>query len=337
MDDRAALSGLARFPARRMRRLRRTPALRRLVAETAFSPSDLVAPLFVREGVEEPVAITSLPGHFQHSVDSLLAEAKGLASLGIPAVILFGVPATKDAQGSGAWDPRGVVQVALRQLRASLGDDMVLIADLCLDEYTDHGHCGVLGRDGSVDNDATLERYAEVAVAQAEAGADVVAPSGMMDGQVAAIRAALDGAGFVDTAVLAYAAKYASALYGPFREAVDVTIAGGGDRRGYQQDPRNRREALAEVALDVAEGADMVMVKPALAYLDVIARVAGTFDVPVTAYHVSGEYAMVKAAAERGWLDGDAVLLEHLTAIKRAGASAVLTYGAAEAARLLGG
>ncbi len=327
----------ARFPERRLRRLRRTPALRRLVAETVLTPDDLVAPLFVREGIGEPMPIESLPGHAQHTVASLVAEAKHLASLGVPALVLFGVPAAKDAEGSGAWDPDGIVQVALAELRASLGDQMVLIADLCLDEYTDHGHCGVLRGDGDVDNDATVERYQRVALAQAAAGVDVVAPSGMMDGQVAAIRRALDGAGHEQVAVLAYAAKYASALYGPFRDAVDVTIAGGGDRRGYQQDPRNRREALAEVAQDVAEGADMVMVKPALAYLDVLAAVAAGADVPVAAYHVSGEYAMVKAAADRGWIDGDAVLLEHLTAVKRAGASAVLTYGAAEAARLLNG
>ena len=327
----------AGFPQRRLRRLRRTPALRRLVAETALTPDDLVAPLFVREGIAEPVPISSLPGHVQHTVPSLVAEAKHLASLGVPGVIVFGVPAAKDAEGSGAWDPDGVVQVALAELRSTLGDDMVLVADLCLDEYTDHGHCGVLGADGTVDNDATLERYTRVALAQADAGADVVAPSGMMDGQVGAIRAALDGQGRSEVAVLAYAAKYASALYGPFREAVDVSIAGGGDRRGYQQDPRNRREALAEVALDLAEGADMVMVKPALAYLDVLADVARVADVPVAAYHVSGEYAMVKAAAERGWIDGDAVLLEHLTAVRRAGAAAILTYGAAEVARILNG
>ncbi|MDE3086425.1 MAG: porphobilinogen synthase [Acidobacteriota bacterium] len=320
-----------------MRRLRRTPALRRLVAETALRPDDLVAPLFVREGVDEPVPIGSLPGHVQHTVPSLLAEAKQLVALGVPAVVLFGVPAAKDAEGSGAWDPDGIVQRAVSELKAAAGDELVVICDLCLDEYTDHGHCGVLGADGGVDNDATVERYGRVALAQARAGADVVAPSGMMDGQVAAIRAALDGEGFTETAVLAYAAKYASALYGPFREAVDVTIAGGGDRRGYQQDPANRREALAEVALDVAEGADMVMVKPALAYLDVLAEVARTCEVPVAAYHVSGEYAMVKAAAERGWIDGEAVLLEHLLAVKRAGATAVLTYGAAEVARLLAG
>jgi porphobilinogen synthase len=327
----------ARFPARRMRRLRRTAALRRLVAETSLVPDDLVAPLFVREGIDEPLPITSMPGHFQHTATSLVAEAKHLASLGIPAVVLFGVPVTKDAEGSSAWDPGGIVQVALTELRSSLGDAMVLIADLCLDEYTDHGHCGVLRADGSVDNDATLERYARAAVAQADAGADIVAPSGMMDGQVAAIRSALDDAGHAEAAILAYAAKYASALYGPFRDAVDVSIAAGGDRRGYQQDPRNRREALAEVALDVAEGADIVMVKPAVAYLDVLADVARAVDVPVAAYHVSGEYSMVKAASERGWIDGDAVMLEHVTAVKRAGATAVLTYAAAELARLLGG
>jgi porphobilinogen synthase len=247
------------------------------------------------------------------------------------------VPAAKDATGSGAWAGDGIVQVALSELRTAVGDELVLIADLCLDEYTDHGHCGVLRADGTVDNDATLALYQRVAVAQAAAGADVVAPSGMMDGQVRAIRAALDDAGDSDVAVLAYAAKYASALYGPFRDAVDVTIAGGGDRRGYQQDVRNRREALTEVALDVSEGADIVMVKPALAYLDVIAEVAARVDVPVAAYHVSGEYSMVKAAAERGWIDGDAVALEHLTAIKRAGANMILTYFAGEVAEAMHG
>jgi porphobilinogen synthase len=236
------------------------------------------------------------------------------------------VPAEKDAEGSGAWDPDGIVQVALRDLRADVGDDLVLLADLCLDEYTDHGHCGVLTPAGDVDNDATIELYGRVAVAQAEAGADIVAPSGMMDGQVLAIREALDEDGFDDVAILAYAAKYASALYGPFRDAVDVTIAGGGDRKGYQQDPRNAREALEEIRLDVSEGADMVMVKPALAYLDVIARARAELDVPLAAYHVSGEYAMVMAAAENGWIDGPAVALEHTTAIKRAGADLILTY-----------
>ena len=325
------------FPALRMRRLRRTPALRRLVAETRLSVDDLVAPLFVREGVTEPQPIRSLPGVVQHTRDSLVKEARRLASLEVPALTLFGVPLRKDPVGSAAWDPEGIVQAALRELREEVGDAMVLIADLCLDEYTDHGHCGVLDSDGEVDNDATLELYGRVAVAQARAGADVVAPSGMMDGQVAAIRAALDDAGFTEVAILAYAAKYASALFGPFRDAVDVTIAGGGDRKGYQQDPRNGREALVEVGLDLAEGADMVMVKPALAYLDVIAAVRAATEAPVAAYHVSGEYAMVKAAAQQGWIDGDAVAVEHVTAIKRAGADIILTYFAAELAEHLNG
>ncbi|HLG66874.1 MAG TPA: porphobilinogen synthase [Acidimicrobiales bacterium] len=325
------------FPARRMRRLRRTPALRRLVAETRLSVEDLVAPLFVREDADEPVPIPSLPGQVQHSLTSLVAAAKRLASLGVPGVVLFGVPARKDPVGSGAWDPQGIVQRALGELRAALGDEIVLVADLCLDEYTDHGHCGVLRADGSVDNDATIELYQRVALAQAAAGAHVVAPSGMMDGQVQAIRAALDGGGFEELAILAYAAKYASALYGPFRDAVDVTILGGGDRRGYQQDPANRREALAEVALDVAEGADMVMVKPATTSLDVIAAVRHAVDVPVAAYHVSGEYAMVAAAAERGWIDGPAVAAEQVMAVKRAGADFVLTYFAEALAERLHG
>jgi porphobilinogen synthase len=325
------------FPARRMRRLRRTPALRRLVAETRLSVDDLVAPLFVREGIDEPVPIRSLPGHFQHTVDSALAETKRLVGLGVPAVVLFGVPEEKDAVGSGAWDPAGVVQRALERSRDAFGDDVVLIADLCLDEYTDHGHCGVLAADGSVDNDATLELYARVALAQAAAGADVVAPSGMMDGQVAAIRAALDEDGHEQVAVLAYAAKFASGLYGPFRDAVDVRIAGGGDRRGYQEDPANRREALAEVALDVAEGADIVMVKPAVTYLDVIADVRRAVDVPVAVYHVSGEYAMIKAAGANGWIDDASVAFEQLVAVKRAGADFVLTYFAGEVAEALGG
>src|SRR5271169_2241159 len=323
------------FPVRRLRRLRRTPALRRLVAEARLGPDDLVAPLFVREGTAEPVPIASMPGEVQHSLDSVVVEAKRLVSLGVPGLILFGVPARKDARGSGAWDPEGVVQHALRAVRDAVGDELVVMADLCLDEYTDHGHCGVLGPSGEVLNDETLELYQRIALAQAEAGADVVAPSGMMDGQVAAIRAALDGAGHDRIAIMAYAAKYASALYGPFRDAVDVTIAGGGDRKGYQQDHRNRREALREVDLDIGEGADIVMVKPALAYLDVIAAVRARVDVPVAAYHVSGEYAMVKAADERGWIDGDAVALEHLTAVKRAGADVVLTYFAGEVAEAL--
>jgi porphobilinogen synthase len=298
------------------------------VAETTVSVDDLVAPLFVREGIDEPRPISSLPGVVQHTRESLRKEVHGLADLGIPAVVLFGVPAIKDAIGSGAWDPEGIVQLALADLRSDLGDQIVLIADLCLDEYTDHGHCGVLTDEGEVDNDATLVLYQQAAVAQAEAGADVVAPSGMMDGQVAAIRDGLDGAGFDSVAILAYAAKYASALYGPFREAVDVSIAGGGNRKGYQQDPRNGREALEEIRADLMEGADMVMVKPAVAYLDVIAAARAEVDVPLAAYHVSGEYAMVRAAAEQGWIDGPAVMLEHLTAIRRAGADIILTYAA---------
>jgi porphobilinogen synthase len=329
--------GIGGFPSRRMRRLRRTPALRRLVAETHVRVDDLLAPLFVREGIDEPLPIPSMPGHLQHTIGSLVAEAKRLASLGIPGVVLFGVPARKDALGTGASDPDGIVQRAIRELKAVFGDELVVVADLCLDEYTDHGHCGVLDRHGRVDNDATLERYEQVALAQAEAGADLVAPSGMMDGQVGAIRAALDGSGFADVGIMAYAAKYASALYGPFRQAVDVTIARGGDRRSYQQDPPNAREALLEVALDVAEGADIVMVKPAVHFLDVVARVAERSPVPVAAYHVSGEYAMVKAAGERGWLDPRAVAIEQLTAIRRAGASIVLTYFAGELAEVLGG
>ena len=329
--------GAADFPARRLRRLRRTPALRRLVAETRLGADDLVAPLFVREGTEAPTPIPSMPGEVQHTVDSLVVEAKRLVSLRVPALILFGVPARKDAVGSGAWDPEGVVQRALRATRDAIGDELVVMADLCLDEYTDHGHCGVLGPSGEVLNDETLELYQRVALAQAEAGADVVAPSGMMDGQVAAIRAALDGDGHDRVAILAYAAKYASALYGPFRDAVDVTIAGGGDRRAYQQDPRNGREALAEILQDVAEGADMVMVKPAMTSLDVLAAARGVVRVPLAAYHVSGEFAMVKAAAAAGWIDGPAVALEQLTALKRAGADFILTYFAAEVAEALGG
>jgi porphobilinogen synthase len=314
------------FPQRRLRRLRRTPALRRLVAETRVSVDDLIVPLFVREDADAPQQISSLPGVLQHTRDSLRKEVHELADMGVPAVILFGLPATKDAEGSQAWHPDGIVQVALRDLRGDMGDDLAIMADLCLDEYTDHGHCGVVDAEGRVDNDATIDLYAQVAVAQAEAGADVVAPSGMMDGQVAAIRDALDEEGFDQVAILAYGAKYSSALYGPFREAVDVTIVGGGDRKAYQQDPRNAREALEEIRADLAEGADMVMVKPAVSYLDVLATVRAEVDVPLAAYHVSGEYAMVKAAAERGWIDGPAVMFEHLTAIRRAGADMILTY-----------
>jgi porphobilinogen synthase len=308
--------------------------MRRLVAEHRIHVDDLVAPLFVKEGIDAPEPIASMPGVVQHTQESLRKEVRGLVELGIPAIMLFGIPASKDANGSGADAPDGVVQVALRNLRDEVGDSVVLMADDCLDEYTDHGHCGIVTPGGDVDNDATLERYASIAVAQAAAGAHVIAPSGMMDGQVGAIRAALDDAGHDGTAILAYAAKYASALYGPFRDAAECAPQFG-DRRGYQMDPANGREAIAEVALDIAEGADMVMVKPALAYLDVIADVRATFDVPVAAYHVSGEYAMVRAAAQLGWLDGTAVALEHLLAIKRAGADIILTYFARDIAELL--
>ena len=305
--------------------------MRDLVAETQLDVRQLVAPLFVREGITEPQLIASLPGVLQHSRQSLREEVQQLADLGVRAVILFGVPSIKDSIGSGAFDPEGIVQVALRDLANDVGDRMVVMADLCVDEYTDHGHCGVLdGPPGdpatSVDNDATLEIYGRIAVAQADAGAQVVAPSGMMDGQVAAIRAALDGAGHHNTAILAYSAKFASGLYGPFREAVDCAIVGGGDRKAYQQDWRNAREALVEIDADIAQGADMVMVKPALSYLDIIAAVKARVDVPVAAYHVSGEYAMIKAAAANGWIDHDAVATEQLTAIKRAGADIILTY-----------
>ena len=314
------------FPQHRLRRLRRTPALRRLVAETRLGVDDLVAPLFVREGLESAVAIASLPGVVQHSRASLRAEVGELISLGINAVILFGIPESKDAQGTGASDIDGIVQVALRELRDEFGDQIVQMADLCLDEYTDHGHCGLLTPAGLVDNDATLQRYSEVAVAQAQAGVDICAPSGMMDGQVMAIRDALDATGSEQVSILAYSAKYASGLYGPFRDAVDVEIADGGDRKAYQQDFHNLRESLEEIRADIDEGADMVMVKPALTYLDVLARARFEFDVPLAAYHVSGEYAMIHAAAERGWIDGELVALEQITAIKRAGADFILTY-----------
>jgi porphobilinogen synthase len=322
------------FPEHRPRRLRRTSAFRRLTSETRLAVDDLVAPLFVKEGIEAPEPVVSMPGVLQHTQESLRKEVRALAELGVPAVILFGVPAHKDAAGSSADSRDGVVQVALRNLRDEVGDSLVLMADDCLDEYTDHGHCGLLAATGEVDNDATLERYASIAIAQADAGADVIAPSGMMDGQVGVIRAALDASNHRDAAVLAYSAKYASALYGPFRDAAECAPQFG-DRRGYQMDAANVREAIAETALDVAEGADMVMVKPALAYLDVISAVRQSFDVPVAAYHVSGEYAMVKAAAANGWIDGDAVALEHVLSIKRAGADFVLTYFARELAERL--
>ncbi len=319
------------FPLARPRRLRRTPALRRLVAETTVAPSDLVLPLFVKEGIGDPAPVASMPGVVQHTRDSLRKAAVEAVQAGVSGLVLFGVPAVKDARGSAADDPAGIVQLALADLLAEVGDDAVLISDLCLDEYTDSGHCGLLTDDGQVDNDATLRRYADIAVAQAAAGAHVVAPSGMMDGQVAAIRAALDGAGYPEVAILAYSAKYASAFYGPFRDAAECAPRFG-DRAAYQQDPGNSDEALREVALDLAEGADIVMVKPALSNLDVVRRVADAVHVPVAAYQVSGEYAMVEAAAQRGWIDRERVILETLTSIRRAGADVVLTYWATEAA-----
>ena len=322
------------FPAERLRRLRRTPALRRMVRETRLSPDQLVLPLFVRpgEGVEEPVE--SLPGVARHSVDRLVEACRAAAGEGVPAVLLFGLPEEKDAEGSPSWSADGIVQRAIRALREAL-PELVVIADACFCEYTDHGHCGVLTADGSaVDNDPTVANLARQAVSLAEAGADLVAPSDMMDGRVAAIRRALDDAGHQQVAILSYAAKFASAFYGPFRDAADSAPAFG-DRRGYQMDPANRREARREAALDAAEGADVLMVKPALPYLDVLADLRREFDRPLAAYHVSGEWAMLRAAAERGWIDGERVLMESLLAIRRAGADWVITYGAREAARLL--
>ena len=332
MTDRPPPAG---FPVVRMRRLRRTPALRRLVADARLSPADLLQPFFVKAGISEPQPIESMPGVVQHTRDSVRKAAHEAVAAGVGGIVLFGVPSVKDARGSGADDPDGVVQVALRDLVSEVGDSTVLVADLCMDEYTDHGHCGLLTDTGDVDNDATLARYASIAVAQAAAGVDVVAPSGMMDGQVAAIRAALDGAGHGDVAILAYAAKYASAFYGPFRDAAECAPLFG-DRAGYQQDPaRSADEAVREARLDIAEGADMVMVKPAISYLDVVRRIADSVDVPVAAYQVSGEYAMVEAAAAHGWIDRDRVITETLTSIRRAGATVTLTYWASEVARHL--
>jgi len=323
------------FPDVRPRRLRRTPALRRLVEETRVAPSELVLPLFLKEGLTEPRPISSLPGVLQHSRESLRKAAHEAVSAGVGGLILFGVPENenKDETGSAGLDPDGIQNVGLRDLAAEVGNDTVVIGDVCIDEFTSHGHCGVLAKDGSVDNDATLDIYAEMAVAQARAGAHMVAPSGMMDGQVGVIRKALDRASFQDTSILAYSAKFASALYGPFRGAVESTLQG--DRRQYQEDPPNLREALREVDLDVAEGADIVMVKPALAYLDVIAAVRDQVSVPVAAYQVSGEYAMVEAAAANGWIDRDRIIMESLTSIKRAGAQIILTYWATEVAQRL--
>ena len=317
------------FPASRPRRLRSTPAMRRLVAETSLRPSQLVLPMFVAEGLDEPRPISSMPGVVQHSRASLRKAAVEAVEAGVGGLMLFGIPTTKDATGSGGLDPEGILNVAITDVVSEVGDAVVVMSDLCLDEFTDHGHCGVLADDGSVDNDATLEQYAAMAVAQANAGVHMVGPSGMMDGQVAVIRSALDSAGHLDTAILAYSAKYASAFFGPFREAVASSLEG--DRRTYQQDPRNGREAVREVTLDLAEGADVVMVKPALPYLDVLSEVAAISDVPVAAYNVSGEYAMVEAAAAAGSLDREAAALEMLTAIRRAGADIILTYWAAEA------
>ena len=322
------------FPRHRPRRLRRTEAIRSLVRETDLAPRNLIAPLFVKEGIDEPAPITSMPGQAQHTLESLRKEARSIAERGIVGFALFAVPVRKDAEGSEAWNPDGIGQRGIRALRDELGDDHVVIADLCLDEYTDHGHCGVLTPDGTVDNDETLERYRRIAVAQAEAGADLVAPSGMMDGQVAAIRDALDDAGFAGTGILAYAAKFASAFYGPFREAAECAPRFG-DRSGYQMDPANGDEAMREIRADLDEGADMVMVKPALPYLDVVRRARETFGAPIVAYNVSGEYAMVKAAAANGWLDERRTVLEVLTAIRRAGADLILTYHAADAGEWL--
>jgi porphobilinogen synthase len=323
------------YPDIRPRRLRRTPALRRLVEETRVAPAELVLPLFLKEGLTEPRPISSLPGVVQHSRESLRKAAHEAVSAGVGGLMLFGVPesAHKDETGSAGLDPDGILNVGVRDLIAEVGNATVVMSDLCLDEFTSHGHCGVLAADGSVDNDATLDIYAEMAVAQADAGAHMVGPSGMMDGQIGVVRKALDEAGYVDVSVLAYAAKFAGAFYGPFREAVESTLQG--DRRQYQQDPPNLREALREVDLDVAEGADIVMVKPALPYLDVIAAVRDRVTIPVAAYQVSGEYAMVEAAAANGWIDRERVILETLTSIRRAGAQVTLTYWATEAAQLL--
>lgn len=326
----------APFPAGRPRRLRRTAALRSLVAQTRLNAADLVLPMFVKEGLAEAAPIASMPLVVQHSRDSLRKAAVDAVRAGVGGLMLFGVPTEKDPTGSGAVDPGGILNQAIADVISEVGDATVVMSDLCLDEFTDHGHCGVLAQDGSVDNDATLERYAEMALAQSAAGAHMLGLSGMMDGQVGAVRTALDAEGRIDTALLAYSAKFASGFYEPFRAAVESSLVG--DRRTYQQDSPNLDEALREVALDIAEGADLVMIKPALPYLDVLRRVAdaaaGT-GVPVAAYQVSGELAMVEAAAERGWLDRDRAVLETLTSIRRAGADIILTYWAVDAARLL--
>ena len=321
------------YPSHRPRRLRRNAAVRRLVSETSVEPRHLVLPMFVREGASEPVPIPSMPGVVQHSRDSLRKAAVEAVSAGVGGLMLFGVPETRDATGSGAVDPDGILNVALRDLSAEVGSDTVLMADLCLDEFTDHGHCGVLDEDGTVDNDRTLQLYGEMAVVQAQSGAHVVGPSGMMDGQVGVIRESLDATGFADTAILAYSAKYASAFFGPFRDAVDSQLQG--DRKTYQQDPANRRESVLETQLDLEEGADMVMVKPAMAYLDVVREVADLSTVPVAVYQVSGEYAMIEAAAANGWVERERIVLEALTGMRRAGADLIFTYYATEVAHWL--
>ncbi|MFJ2832532.1 porphobilinogen synthase [Streptomyces sp. NPDC087263] len=323
------------FPGTRPRRLRTTPVMRRMVAETRLHPADFILPAFVREGIGEPVPIEAMPGVVQHTRDSLKKAAADAVAAGISGIMLFGVPeeSKKDAVGTPGTDPDGILQVALRDVRAEVGDELIVMSDLCLDETTDHGHCGVLDAEGRVDNDATLERYAEMAQVQADAGAHVVGPSGMMDGQIGVVRDALDQIGREDVAILAYTVKYSSAFYGPFREAVGSSLKG--DRKTYQQDPANAREALRELALDLEEGADMVMVKPAGPYLDILARVADAVDLPVAAYQISGEYSMIEAAAERGWIDRDKAILESLTGIKRAGAQNILTYWATEVAQRL--
>jgi porphobilinogen synthase len=321
------------YPHVRPRRLRTAPAMRRMVAETRVHPAELILPMFVKEGLTEPRPISTMPGVVQHSRESLRKAAAEAVQAGVGGLMLFGVPEHKDEIGSGGTDPDGILNVAIRDVVAEVGESTVVMGDLCLDEFTSHGHCGVLAADGTVDNDATLLRYAEMAVAQAASGVHMVGPSGMMDGQVGVVRAALDEAGYPNVSILAYAAKYASALYGPFREAVESSLVG--DRKTYQQDPPNIHEALREVALDVAEGADIVMIKPALPYLDVISAVRSTVDIPVAAYHISGEYSMVEAAVANGWLDRDRVILETLTSIRRAGAQLILTYWATDAARLL--
>jgi porphobilinogen synthase len=319
------------FPTHRPRRLRQSAAMRRLVAEHRIHPADLILPVFVREGATEPIPLQSMPGVVQHTQDSLRAAAAEAAELGLGGIMLFGVPETRDATGSASLDPAGVLNAGVRAVKQEVGDSLVVMSDLCLDEFTDHGHCGVLTADGVVDNDATLEIYGRMGVAQAEAGADMVGPSGMMDGQVAVIRPALDDAGHQDTAILAYAAKYSSAFYGPFREAVDSQLTG--DRKTYQMDPANRREAMLEVSLDLDEGADLVMVKPAMSYLDILRDVAEVSDVPVAAYQISGEYAMIEAAASNGWINRDQAIIESVLSIRRAGADSVLTYWASELAR----